>query len=163
MPPALPVTFHRLAVVRVHKGFMTISEITAVAQNAGFEGQDLTTAVAIALAESGGNPNAHGDTGLGTGTGSFGLWQIYSDAHPEFGPDFTTLYDPQTNANAAYSVYSDAGFKFTPWTTFKTGSYAGFVDSVAANIAQAIAENPAGSIGVLIIVGLFLFSLLRKA
>jgi hypothetical protein len=73
------------------------------------------------------------------------------------------LYDPQTNANAAYSVYSDAGFKFTPWTTFKTGSYEGFVDSVAANIAQAIAENPAGSIGVLIIVGLFLFSLLRKA
>src|ERR1700740_3603313 len=87
-------------------GIMTISDIATVAENAGFSGNDLVTAVAIALAESGGNPNALGDIGIGQG--SFGLWQINSKYHPEFGPDFTTLYDPQTNANAAYQIYVNA-------------------------------------------------------
>ncbi len=105
----------------------TASQILSVAANAGFNGSDLITAVAIALAESGGNPKAHGDTSLGSGTGSFGLWQIYSDAHPEFGPDFTQLYDPQTNANAAFSIYQAAGYHFTPWTTFKTGAYLTYI------------------------------------
>lgn len=104
-------------------------EIAALARNAGFSGDDLTTAVAIALAESNGNPNAHGDTSLGTGRGSFGLWQIYSDAHPEFGPDFERLYDPQTNANAAFSVYQSAGFSFMPWSTYKSDAYLAFLSS----------------------------------
>lgn len=138
--------------------FMTISEIKTVAENAGFTGDDLVTAVAVALAESGGNPQAHGDTSLGSGTGSFGLWQIYSDAHPEYGPDFTALYDPQTNADAAYAIYSAAGGKFTPWTTFKTGSYQGFLDSVIVTLTQ----NPGTSI-VLLIAGLVLLMWLRKA
>lgn len=129
---------------------MTVDEITAVASNAGFEGDDLTTAVAVALAESAGDPNAHGDTTLGTGRGSFGLWQIYSDAHPEYGPDFTRLYDPQTNANAAFAIYSQAGFKFTPWTTFKTGSYQEFLESAGAAVAVAITQNPGTSAGVVI-------------
>ncbi len=115
-------------------GALSIPELITVASNAGFNGSDLITAVAIALAESGGNPNAHGDTGLGSGTGSFGLWQIYSDAHPEFGPDFTTLYDPQTNANAAYSVYLQAGHSFSPWSTFKGGQYAAYVANVTSQV-----------------------------
>lgn len=140
---------------------MTIAEIGTVAQNAGFTGNDLVTAVAIALAESGGNPNALGDTNIGSGTGSFGLWQINADAHPEYGPDFTQLYDPQTNADAAYAVYQAAG-GFTPWTTFKTGSYSGYVASVEAGIATLLTQNPGTSIAILLAVVLgFLF--LRRA
>ena len=42
-----------------------------------------------------------------------GLWQIYLQDHPEFaGLD---LRDPATNANAAFSVYSNAG-RFRPWS-----------------------------------------------
>lgn len=108
-------------------GMLTATQIKTVAANAGFSGPDLITAVAVALAESGGNPDAHGDTTLGSGTGSFGLWQIYSDAHPQYGPDFTVLYDPQTNANAAYSIYAAAGYRFTPWTTYNAGTYQSFV------------------------------------
>ena len=104
------------------------SQIAQYAANAGFTDNDLATAVAIALAESvpPGNPRSHGDTNLGSGTGSFGLWQIYSDAHPEYGPDFTKLYDPQTNANAAFAIYTQAG-GFTPWTTYKSGKYEAYL------------------------------------
>ena len=138
---------------------MSIDDIATVAQNAGFSGDDLITAVAVALAESSGNPNALGDIGIGQG--SFGLWQINSKYHPEFGPDFTTLYDPQTNANAAYSVYSAAGNSFTPWSTFKSGAYQSYVSTVAAAIAIFVTQNPGASSGIAIaiVIGLwFLFA-----
>jgi hypothetical protein len=138
---------------------MTITEITAVAGQAGFTGDDLVTAVAVALAESGGDPNAHGDTGIGSGQGSFGLWQIYADAHPEYGPNFAALYDPQTNANAAYAIYSAAGQSFTPWTTFKSGSYESFTAAAGAAAAVFVTQNPS----ILLIAGFVLLWMLRKA
>lgn len=117
-------------------GPLSASDIAAYAQAAGFQGADLITATAIALAESGGNPMAHGDLALGQG--SFGLWQIYSGAHPEFGPNFAALYDPATNAAAAYQIYNRAGMSFTPWTgTYLTGRYLQFVPTVQAALAAA--------------------------
>ena len=92
--------------------------IAGYAQNAGFSGFDLGIAVAIAYAESAGNPNAIGDLDLGT---SVGLWQINLAAHPEY--DQQTLLDPQQNANAAFAIYSAAGNSFSPWTTFNNGAY----------------------------------------
>jgi len=139
---------------------MSIDDIIVLAENAGFEGNDLATAVAVALAESSGNPNAHGDIGIGQG--SFGLWQINSYYHPEFGPDFTTLYDPQTNANAAYSVYSAAGNSFSPWSTFKSGSYQSYMSSVLASIAVLVTQNPVASSGVIIALLVLGFYLLTK-
>jgi hypothetical protein len=111
-----------------YMGKLSASQIANVARNAGFSGNDLVTAVAIALAESSGNPQALGDTGIGEG--SFGLWQINSYYHPEFGPDFTTLYDPQVNANAAYSVYRTSGNSFKAWSTFNNGAYVAYVSDV---------------------------------
>lgn len=92
--------------------------IGGYARNAGFSGFDLGVAVAIAYAESSGNPAAIGDVDLGV---SVGLWQINLAAHPEYSQD--ELLDPQTNANAAFAVYSAAGNSFSPWTTFNTGAY----------------------------------------
>lgn len=90
--------------------------IAGVASNAGFSGVDLVTAVAVAYAESSGNPAAVGDNG-----DSIGLWQINLPNHPEF--QNLDLTDPQTNANAAFEIYSVAGNSFLPWTTYKTGAY----------------------------------------
>lgn len=109
-------------------GKLSADQIMVYAQNAGFTGNDLIVAIAVALAESSGNPSAYGDAGIGAG--SFGLWQINSKYHPEYGPDFTVLYDPQTNANAAFQVYQAAGNSFSPWSTFKNGQY-------QANLAAA--------------------------
>lgn len=90
--------------------------VAGYARNAGFSGTDLGIAVAIAYAESGGNPNAVGDVSIGR---SIGLWQIYLPAHPEYTEQ--ELYDPQTNANAAFAIYQQSGDTFSAWSTFRQG------------------------------------------
>jgi Lysozyme like domain len=108
---------------------LTPAQIRWYAQNAGFSGADLDTAVAVALAESSGNARIYSpepQAGTPQGKGSYGLWQIYLQAHPEFaGQD---LYDPQTNAAAAFSVYSSAG-GFSPWSAYKSGRYQAYLRS----------------------------------
>lgn len=107
-------------------GKYSYSQLVTLAQNAGFD--DPYTAAAIAMAESGGDPNSYNPETAAhapVGMGSFGLWQIYRNAHPEFsGWD---LYDPQQNAEAAYEIYSASGWN--AWSTFKGGQYAQFVQS----------------------------------
>ena len=99
-------------------GKLSAQDIAGYASNAGFQGSDLVMAVAVALAESSGNPGAVGDLSITPG-GSVGLWQINLKYHPEFaGWDLT---DPQTNANAAYRVYTAAGDSFSPWSTYNNG------------------------------------------
>lgn len=115
---------------------LSISELLALAQAVGFSGPDLLTAVAIALAESGGNPQAYNPesaAGAPQGQGSFGLWQIYLKAHPQFSG--ANLFDPGTNAAAAYSIYSSAG-GFSPWSTFTSGAYQGNLAAVNAAMPQ---------------------------
>lgn len=116
-------------------GNLTASQIATFAGAAGFAGNDLITAVSVALAESAGNPEALGDIGIGQG--SFGLWQINSYYHPEYGPDFTVLYDPQTNANAAYAIYSASGRTFKAWSTFNSGRYQAFTNQVQSALGVA--------------------------
>lgn len=104
-------------------GVIGADQIYQYASNAGFVGDDLTTAVAIALAESSGDTGAYNPetkAGAAEGKGSYGLWQIYLTAHPEY--EGVNLYDPQTNANAAYSIFLAAG-GFNPWSTYKSGAY----------------------------------------
>lgn len=116
------------------EGDMNVN-LAQLAANAGFAGEDLQTAVAVALAESHGDPNAYNpETAAGTpqGQGSYGLWQIYLKVHPEFAGQ--NLYDSQTNANAAFSVYSKAGDSFEPWSTFKSGAYTAYLDEAAGMI-----------------------------
>lgn len=110
-------------------------EIVTHARNAGFDGSDLIVAVAIALAESGGNPRAYNPeiaAGTPQGMGSYGLWQIYRKVHPEF----TTwnLYDPATNARAAFAVYKAAHNTFKPWSTFIYDKYTAHLDDVESAI-----------------------------
>jgi hypothetical protein len=108
------------------------SALVNLAANAGFTGADIYTAAAIAMAESGGNPRAYNRETLakgGTpiGKGSFGLWQIYLRDHPEFAG--WNLYDPQTNANAAFRVYQQQGWR--AWTTYKTGAFRAYLSQPA--------------------------------
>lgn len=123
---------------------LTISQLTALAAGAGFSGDDLATAVAIALAESEGNPQAYNPekaAGAAQGHGSFGLWQIYITAHPEFASE--NLLDPQTNAAAAFAIYTAAGNSFRLWSTFTNGAYQAYVSTVTAFLNAA--NPPAGT------------------
>lgn len=111
-------------------GRLSILQLLQLARNAGFSGQDLIIAVAVALAESGGDPQAIGDVNIPTpGASSIGLWQVNTYYHPEFGTD--ALFNPVTNATAAFSIYRAAGNSFTPWTTFKNGAYASYVNQIS--------------------------------
>jgi Lysozyme like domain len=103
-------------------GNMTAEQIAQYADEAGFSGPDLQVAVAVALAESSGDPNAMGDPTLGM---SVGLWQINLKAHPQYTQ--AQLLDPQTNANAAYAIYQAAGSTFTPWSTYNGGQYSAYI------------------------------------
>lgn len=111
---------------------MTPAQIAAVAANAGFAGDDLITAVAVALAESNppGNEQSVGDQGT-----SFGLWQIHLPAHPEFqGLDH---FDPQVNAHEAFEIYSLAGDRFRDWSTYSiNGRYRTFLQDASMGVAQ---------------------------
>lgn len=116
---------------------LTPSQIAQYASDAGFEGDDLTTAVAIAMAESNvpatnpatGNTEAIGDSG-----DSIGLWQIDTRFHPEF--DRNKLTDPQYNAEAAFDIYTKARGSFQPWSTYNSGKYFAFLSD-----AQTGAES----------------------
>lgn len=102
--------------------------IAAAARAAGFPSDQLATAVAVALAESGGNATA---TNKNTnGTTDFGLWQINSihTADLASGP----WQDPTANARMAFAVWSRAGRKWTPWYAWRDGKHLPFLPRGAA-------------------------------
>jgi len=122
---------------------LSAQQIAQLAYNAGFRGAALNTAVEIALAESGGNTQAYNpelSAGTANGSGSRGLWQIYGTAHPEYNND--GAFNPQTNAQAAFKVYQEAGNRFTPWSTYNLGmgnprqNYAAMIGG--STMAQAV-------------------------
>jgi len=112
-------------------GNLSYNAIRQLAANAGFTGADLDTATAIALAESGGNPSVVGDLNITPG-GSIGLWQINLKAHPQY--TAAQLIDPQTNANAAFSVYSAANNSFTPWSTYNSDAYLAYLGTSGGTV-----------------------------
>lgn len=91
---------------------MSPEQIYAVALQAGFPSTTAVKMVAIALRESGGNPNAfNGDSS--TGDRSYGLWQInmYGNLAAErmrmLGlQSEQQLFEPAVNARAAYKIWN---------------------------------------------------------
>lgn len=121
---------------------LTAREIAKYAYDAGFRGEALITAVAIAMAESGGFTGAHNPEG----EDSRGLWQI--NVAPNVRPNkWGDLSDPVINARAAFEV-SGGGTNFKPWTTFTGATAAGRHSSFrnhydeAMIAAQSIGVNP---------------------
>lgn len=99
------------------------AQIAAYAHNAGLDscrGVSLSTWVAIALAESGGNTYAHA-TGI---EDSRGLWQINLWAHGSW-VGSRNLYDPATNAWAATQVCKGSGP--SAWSTYTNGRYLSYL------------------------------------
>lgn len=110
------------------------STIQKTLSDAGFTGDALKTATAIAMAESGGDPNAVGDTSIQDDTWgpSVGLMQIRSlkDASKDPYRDASKLKDLAYNAKAAF-IKSNGGKDFSPWSTFNNGSYKKYIPQVS--------------------------------
>lgn len=139
----------------------TFDELRGLALQAGFPVTALDTIAAIALAESGGDPNARATvTDPAPGNlpeDSIGLWQVNVLAWPQYSA--AELFDPMTNARAAL-VISSGGTSFSHWSTFTTSdprlSYTRFLPAsysgvgvggllaLAVGVAVAIAlDSPA--------------------
>lgn len=123
----------------------TAAQIADSAYNAGFRGSALTTAVAVALAESGGNTRAHNGT---PPDDSYGLWQInmLGNLAPERRQQFgissnSELYSSSTNAAAARDVWKRAGSSWSPWSTYTNGAYKSHLSAASAAAAKAIATK----------------------
>ena len=123
---------------------LTAQEIAQHAANAGFSGNDLEIAVAVALAESSGNPGALGDISLQTQKwgASVGLWQIrslnpgYGTAAEQATRNHDANLDPATNAQHAYQIYQQRNNSFNDWSTYTEGQYRSHLDAARQGIAN---------------------------
>jgi hypothetical protein len=124
----------RLSPARALRAAQTCAASAAAAgwANNGQYGGDLVIAVAVCVAESGGQPNVYYCDGTGTigyyppvncpgGSYDRGLWQINSKYHPQVTD--TCAFSAQCNADAAYPI-SDEGTDFAPWAVYDTDGYA---------------------------------------
>lgn len=131
----------------------------AAAYNAGFRGDALATAVAIAGAESTWKPGAVGDTSLANSKWgpSVGMWQVRTLNNPGAYSGADALRNQSTiggssnaniqnNANAAFAL-SNGGTNFQPWSTFTSGAYQQDQYSFEAKRAANAVCNPGGGAG----------------
>jgi len=89
---------------------------------------------AIALAESGGDPNAKNATDNNGRQTSWGLWQISDGTHNEVSP---TWNNPLTNAKLAVAKYNGPQ-GLSAWGTYTSGAYKKFMQG------GVVPQNPSG-------------------
>ena len=118
---------------------LTPAQIKGYAAGAGFSGNDLTVATAVALAESGGNTTSHNAT---PPDNSYGLMQInmLGSMGPARRKQYALsknedLYDPVVNMRVAYGIYKGGGNTFKPWTTFTRGTYKKHMEAASAGLS----------------------------
>lgn len=116
-------------------GKLSAAEIAQVARGAGFTGDNLATAVAVALAESSGRTSAVSPTGC-----CHGLWQINVNVHPY---TKTQMQDPAQNAAAAWKI-SNSGTNWKPWSAYNNGAYLLYLTE-AKRVSRAPTTLPVGS------------------
>lgn len=155
---------------------LSAADIYRTARRAGFGRVQAVQATAIALAESGGRTDAVGDTRLENGTWgpSVGLMQVRTlkrETGKGTDRDINRLSDPAQNLAAAYDI-SHGGTDWTPWSTFKNGSWMKFLptaqkaatdagDTTAPDGTPTVTVQPAGllpsldDVGGLVTRGLF--------
>lgn len=99
---------------------MSAKEIAQTAYNAGWRGEELVIATAVALAES------SGQYWVVNSIGCVGLWQVYVKVHIGAHPSWTTenMKDPNKNAAAAMVLYKDSAARrgwdkrWYPWEVY---------------------------------------------
>ncbi|MFD7908354.1 hypothetical protein ACFV4G_39700 [Kitasatospora sp. NPDC059747] len=109
----------------------TAAQIANVGYRAGWRGEDLVTAVAVALAES------SGDVTVVNSIGCVGLWQINVPVHVKEHPSWTTaaMQNADANAGAAYALWRDA-HGWRPWEAYTNGMYAAQMGRARLAVAQ---------------------------
>jgi hypothetical protein len=143
--PPCPSTFGTLGNMLLQNvsgpGTLSAAKVAAsAAYQAGFRGEDLVTAVAIARVESTWNPEASNGS-------HFGLWQIAAE-HKGMVPGWNSqadIFDPLLNARYAFALYSarpgSGEAKFADWIPFEQADYRQHLDTAR----QAVAATEGGT------------------
>lgn len=114
---------------------LTFSQLETLWQQAGGSPKLAPTMAAVALAESGGDPNSVNND-PSTGDYSVGLWQVnyfgdlYAERSQLFGPP-AELTDPAKNAAAAVEIAGPNGQGLDNWTTYSSGAYQQYLNGKA--------------------------------
>lgn len=129
---------------------LSVSDMTKLAEEAGFNKQDAAVMAAIAAAESSGRTSAH-NPNTSTGDDSYGLWQINMlgklgpQRKAEFGISRNEeLFDPKINAAAAKKVYDQQGFE--AWSVYKNGAYRKYLGTAMQSLEKDDASAPEGTV-----------------
>lgn len=96
-------------------------------------------AIAIILGESGGNPGARNTEKNTPPSVDRGLWQFNSRWHPEVTD--ACAFEPVCATRAAF-VVSKGGTDFTPWASFKAGTYKQFLPRAQAALSAIAVPQP---------------------
>lgn len=119
---------------------LTQSQIEALARSAGMPNPP--TMAAIAMAESGGDPNSHNPI---PPDNSYGLWQINMlgslgpARRKEFGLSSNSdLFNPVVNARAAAKILSSQGL--SAWSTYTNGAYKKYLSGGTTSASWDLGE-----------------------
>lgn len=125
-------------------GRYSMTELVKLAQSAGMPNPGLMAA--IAMAESGGNPAAHGPPD------GRGLWQIEWPVWASTLGHIGNPYDPRANARMASEVLKRQGIN--AWVAYTNGSYKQFLtgksQSVAGQVGGIVGDLLSKGAGVLL-------------
>lgn len=120
----------------VNQSPATAGQLALWAKQVGVPDDQVPTAVAIALAESGGKGAAVGGPNS-DGSYDLGYWQINNKAHKALFLQYPDWWESAANARMMAAV-SGGGRNWKPWTTYSSGRYKEFLPDATAG-----AENPA--------------------
>jgi cell wall-associated NlpC family hydrolase len=117
-------------------------DLRGILERAGFKGQALNVAYAVAMAESEGRAKAFNGNRK-TGDQSYGIFQINMlgkkgpERRQQFGLSSNDdLFDPVLNAQIAFKM-SKGGTDWSPWSTFKRGEHRKHLGGSGAQVSDA--------------------------
>lgn len=124
---------------------LSVASLQLLARSAGWSGMDVYRAVAVALAESSGDPNVTSSNPDG-GT-NVGLWQLDTKGEGA-GYSVRQLQDPLTNASVAWRGWNADGNTFDKhWQTAVNGTAAARMVQASGGAATAADFSGQGSSG----------------
>jgi Lysozyme like domain len=139
--PGTDVTTLPLGNPPASSGGVTDLQRYLLAIGAGFSPSEAITATAISIAEDGSGDPAILSGRNQNGTFDLGLWQINSSHWGDYGGQ-AALTNPVTNAIAAHTIYSRAGW--CSWSTYERSCGIGYTGAYAAFLGRARAAVPGG-------------------
>ncbi|MEM9514384.1 MAG: NlpC/P60 family protein, partial [Actinomycetota bacterium] len=124
---------------------LSIEQVAQVAWEAGFRGDALVMAVAIAKGESAWKPSILGDESLadhkwGPSVGLFQIRSLRAETGTGNPRDVEQLADPRFNARAAWEI-SSGGTNFQPWSVYNNDLHLRHMDEARTVVADLEARN----------------------